>query len=38
MNNPPEPVLPDPDVPFETPSHPVEAPPKVDDVGSYNVS
>jgi hypothetical protein len=36
--NPQEPVLPDPDVPFETPSNPVEEPPKVDDVESYRVN
>jgi hypothetical protein len=36
--NPQEPVLPDPDVPVQTPSNPVEEPPAVDDVGSYQVS
>jgi hypothetical protein len=35
--NPQEPVLPDPDVPLETPSNPVEEPPKLGDVTSYDV-
>jgi hypothetical protein len=36
--NPQEPVLPDPDVPVQTPLNPVEEPPAVDDVDSYEVS
>ncbi len=38
MMNPQEPVLPDPDVPVESPSNPVEEPPAIDDVDSYAVS
>jgi hypothetical protein len=36
--NPQEPVLPDPDVPVQTPSNPVEEPPTIDGVESYEVS
>lgn len=36
--NPQEPVLPDPGSPVESPSNPVEEPPAVDDVDSYEVA
>jgi hypothetical protein len=35
--NPQEPVLPDPDIPVQTPIDPVEEPPSVDDVPVYEV-
>jgi hypothetical protein len=36
--NPQEPFLPDPDPPVESPLNPVEEPPTVDDVDSYEVA
>jgi hypothetical protein len=36
--NPQEPILPDPDSPEESPRDPVEEPPQVDDVESYQTA